>query len=148
LILILSFLQERKLNKITIKLPDTSKQVANIILQDGGGSIFISSGYHTPYVLLDQIPPVKYVQPNNYNELIFANNFNINIEDLVKEIESKKIKYIQWCDDFLPEDVLQGKNIYSDKINFSYYTLISKLISNKYYLLGSIKPNCSIFKHQ
>ena len=74
--------------------------------------------------------------------------FNINIEDLVNEIESKKIKYIQWCDEFLPEDVLQGKNLYSDKINFSYYTLISKLISNKYYLLGNIEPNCSIYKHQ
>lgn len=136
-----------RLEKISSKIEDYPVIIADHISKNGGGNLFIASGYHATYVLLKQLPQVKYVQPNNYTETIFAKNFNINLEEYIDTLKNKT-KFIQWCDRFSPSDIINSSSIDENKYYIPFYIMISDIILSVFIEEETNSKSCKLFKRK
>lgn len=139
-----AFKDFKKFSKTMAKIPDLNRNIANEIKNDGDGSLFVASGFHAAYIHLNQIPPVKYVQPVNYIDKEFSENFKINVKSVLSDLEKNKPKYIQWCESLeLPFNKdLEIPGYY----NRDYIIGINDLIKNRYLFWKSFDSECKLYK--
>lgn len=114
-VFIFSIRKRNHIAKTLNSIPDEGLFMADAIRKitkeqvSGQGYFFVASGSHAPYVILDQLPPVKYIQPNNYLEKTFAVNFAISGEKVISDIIKKKVNIVTWCNSKSIHEILTQK---------------------------------------
>ncbi|TGL10724.1 ArnT family glycosyltransferase [Leptospira meyeri] len=115
-----SIRKRNHLAKTLISIPDEGLLMANAVRKitrdslSGPGYFFVASGSHAPYVILDQLPPVNYIQPNDYLEQAFAVNFSISGNKIVSNIIEKKVNIVTWCNSKSIHEILNQGNAESE----------------------------------
>ncbi|WP_125172462.1 hypothetical protein [Leptospira levettii] len=139
------------LKKTLMGIPDQGRIVADAIAKRISSNkrthnslFFISNGTHSPYVLLDQLPPVKWVQPNNYSEKIFFENLNLDLGELFASLESKPISVVSWCYKYSIEELDSG-TVKDESINGIYVKKLNLYLKNGNFKGEKLNKECQIY---
>lgn len=152
-ILSFSFVSVKNRNHLekTLKsIPDQGEIVAQAIRgkisldTQNQKRFFIAQGTHSPYILLDQLPPVKWVQPNNYSERIFLENLNLNINEIFVSLNEQSVSIISWCYPFSMEDVVKGK-VKDNELSEIYSKKLYEYLTEKGFKREQVNPECSLY---
>lgn len=142
--------KERKhLKKTLNQIPDQGVLVAKSISKhrlnsNNERTFFIANGSHAPYVLLNQLPPVKWIQPNNYSEKIFAKNLNLNHGEVFSSLEENSVSIITWCYRFSLEELLDETAI-DNEISMEYVRQLKEYLETKKLKQDKISFECSLY---
>ncbi len=121
-------------------IPDVPKLIANAVIKNGDGKLFVGSGVHSTYIALNQISPVRIVQPVNYMNPEFSKKFLINSDEIINQISD--VKYIQWCKKF---DLLDESSKIPDDLNKDLVIKLSEFMKNKFYLKEKFPMDCKLY---
>jgi hypothetical protein len=121
-------------------IPDVPKQIANFILKNGNGKLFVGSGIHSTYIALNQLSPVRVVQPVNYMNPEFSKKFLINSDEIIKQISD--VKYIQWCKKY---DLLGDSNEVPEDLNKDLVIKLSKFMKDKFIFKEQFSMDCKLY---
>lgn len=121
-------------------IPDVPKQIANVILKEGNGMLFVASGIHSTYIALNQLPTVRVVQPVNYMNPEFSKKFQINNDEIMSQISD--VKYIQWCKQY---DLLKAGEDIPDDLNRDLVIKLSKFMKDKFILKEEFPMDCKLY---
>ncbi len=119
----------KEIRKILKTLPDTPKLISHDLKEKSIQSLFIASGTHTPYVLLNIFPPIKYIQPYNYSTEVFAKKIGLNIDEIIQAVANSNVDAIQFC------------NRDSDEFSMRLFPKIE----DRYHLFKKYFPNCEVY---
>jgi hypothetical protein len=121
-------------------IPDVPKQIANVILKEGNGTLFVASGIHSTYIALNQLPTVRIVQPVNYMNPEFSKKFLINNDEIMSQITD--VKYIQWCKQY---DLLSGEGDIPDDLNKDLVIKLTTFMKDKFILKEEFPMDCKLY---
>ncbi|WP_125178667.1 hypothetical protein [Leptospira harrisiae] len=110
---IFSIRKRNHIAKTLNSIPDQGLFMADAIRQislnqfSGDAHFFVAAGSHAPYVILNQLPPVKYIQPNNYLEKTFAVNLSISGKAVISDIIKQNVNIVTWCNAKTIDEILR-----------------------------------------
>jgi hypothetical protein len=135
--------RSKQWEKTLAQIPDVSREIAKSIQDSKPGKLFVASGLHASYVILGQISPTKYVQPNNYQEAVFSKNFKIDAKEVLEEVFKEDIAYIQWCGEEI--DKVKTDNINKSVDNNDYIVRLKDRIYD-FEVLSKCSNSCLVYK--
>lgn len=138
---------EKTLNGISDKGKLVSKAISEKIATsnvNGQKYFFVSNGSHAPYILLNQLPPVKWVQPNNFSEKIFFDNLKLDLNELFVSLDKQKISVVSWCYQYTIEDLDSGK-VVDKTINEAYVKKLNLYLQKGNFKMSKLDNECLLY---